>query len=172
MGTSEHSVTGLPTGTWRIDTGTSEMLFSARTFWGLMRVHGRFGEFDGELRIEGADASGTLALQTASLDTGNAKRDEHLRSVDFLDAERHPTITFTLDGAEAEHGHVHLHGTLALPHGPLPLTLHTDVVTSADGLELRAGTAISRTQAHLSAGPLGMIRDELILIADLHFRPE
>ena len=36
----------------------------------------------------------TLRIRTASIDTGNADRDAHLRSADFLDVENYPTITF------------------------------------------------------------------------------
>jgi len=60
-------------------------------------VRGQFGKFSGH--VEGdetkpADARIEATIQTASIDTANEKRDEHLRSPDFLDAAKFPTIIF------------------------------------------------------------------------------
>jgi polyisoprenoid-binding protein YceI len=120
--------------------------------------------------VDATTASGTLIIQTASLDTKNAKRDTHLRGTDFFDAEKHPTIVFTLAGAESAHGHVHLDGTLALPGGSVPLTLHTDAETG-DRLELHTGTEISRAAAGLTWNQAGMIKDTVLLIADVTLIP-
>jgi polyisoprenoid-binding protein YceI len=60
-------------------------------------VRGAFGDFSGEARLRPADPSSssvTLRIRTASIDTGNADRDAHLRSPDFLDVETYPEIVF------------------------------------------------------------------------------
>jgi polyisoprenoid-binding protein YceI len=58
-------------------------------------VKGRFNEISGTVVVDGnqiTDAKGTI--QTKSIDTGVAARDKHLRSPDFFDVEKFPTITF------------------------------------------------------------------------------
>lgn len=60
---------------------------------------GRFNQTSGKVMLDPASASGSIqiAIDTASIDTGLAKLEEHLRSEDFLDAARYPEITFTSD---------------------------------------------------------------------------
>lgn len=63
----------------------------------LSTVKGRFPEVGGELVLDEADptrSSVTASARTASVATGDAQRDAHLRSADFFDAERHPELTF------------------------------------------------------------------------------
>ncbi|MGK5496870.1 YceI family protein [Streptomyces sp. URMC 125] len=88
-----------PPGTWSIDPVHSSVGAVARHL-GISRVRGRFTEFGGHVRIaEDAGRSGVEAvIRAASIDTGNGVRDEHLRSADFLDAERHPWITYRSTG--------------------------------------------------------------------------
>ncbi|MDJ0894221.1 MAG: YceI family protein [Alphaproteobacteria bacterium] len=64
---------------------------------GFSTAHGRFGEFDGEARLDLDDPANSqleVTIETASVDTFFAKRDEHLRSADFFNVTAHPTMTF------------------------------------------------------------------------------
>jgi polyisoprenoid-binding protein YceI len=80
---------------WIIDPAHTVIGFSAKHL-ALTTVHGRFTKFEGELDIDdGANpttAGGRVEIDTASIDTGNADRDAHLRSPDFLDVENHPKM--------------------------------------------------------------------------------
>ena len=81
---------------WIIDPAHSTVGFSARHM-GLAKVRGQFNRFTGE--IEGdpksiAEAKGRFEVDLASVDTGNHDRDAHLRSADFFEVERFPTMTF------------------------------------------------------------------------------
>lgn len=81
--------------TYSIDTAHSNVGFKIRHL--VARVTGSFAEFDGTIKadFENLDASSVeFVIKTASIDTGNEKRDGHLRSADFFDAEKHPEITF------------------------------------------------------------------------------
>ena len=63
----------------------------------ITNVKGTFGEFDGAIEFDENDLTKTKAsgtIKVASIDTGNEKRDGHLKSGDFFDAEKHPDITF------------------------------------------------------------------------------
>jgi polyisoprenoid-binding protein YceI len=61
------------------------------------RVKGSFNDFTGTINFDGQnwkDASVTITARAASIDTDNEKRDNHLRSDDFLNAEKYPELTF------------------------------------------------------------------------------
>jgi polyisoprenoid-binding protein YceI len=82
--------------TWEIDPAHTAIQFSVRHMM-VSNVRGHFGKFTGY--VEGdetkpAEARIEATIETASIDTANQKRDEHLRSPDFLDAAKFPTITF------------------------------------------------------------------------------
>ena len=85
----------VPAGEWSIDAGHTNVVFTAR-YMMLTKVRGRFSSFEGTIHVgdeaEGSWAEGTI--QAASIDTNNPKRDDHLRSPDFLDVERFPTLSF------------------------------------------------------------------------------
>ncbi|MCJ0870755.1 YceI family protein [Streptomyces sp. AP-93] len=82
-------------GHWELDPGHSSIGFSARHI-GFARINGRFKTFAGAVRIAERmeDSSMHVIIDAASIDTGLRMRDDHLRSADFLDAARHPTVEF------------------------------------------------------------------------------
>jgi polyisoprenoid-binding protein YceI len=84
-----------PAGTWKLDTAHTSVEFVARHM--LTKVRGRFSGFDGTIVVgEGPqDSSVQATVQTATIESNQEMRDNHLRSADFLDAERFPTLTFT-----------------------------------------------------------------------------
>jgi polyisoprenoid-binding protein YceI len=69
--------TRLPTGTWQVDPVHSRIGFAAKHL-GIATVRGFFREFEGTLDLDERRAYGTV--KTASLDTNDERRDEHLRS--------------------------------------------------------------------------------------------
>jgi polyisoprenoid-binding protein YceI len=81
---------------WNIDTVHSGINFSVRHMV-VSKVRGRFTKYTGTLAIDDADlarSSVEATIDAASIDTGTAQRDTHLRSPDFLDVERFPEIRF------------------------------------------------------------------------------
>jgi polyisoprenoid-binding protein YceI len=92
------------TGTWAIDPAHSRIGFSARHAM-VATVHGSFGDAAGVLRLDGEDptrSSAEVTIQAASIDTGVADRDAHLRSADFLDVETFPTLVFRSTGVRPD----------------------------------------------------------------------
>lgn len=81
--------------TYKIDAGHSEATFQVRHL--ITKVRGRFAEFDGTVTFAPGDTAGSsveFTVQTKSIDTNQAQRDEHLRSADFFDVAKFPLLTF------------------------------------------------------------------------------
>jgi len=84
-----------PTQTFSIDLAHSDAAFQVRHL--LSKVRGRFTDFSGTVAFDAAQPEKStvqLTIQAASVDTGVAQRDEHLRSDDFFAARTFPTLTF------------------------------------------------------------------------------
>ena len=90
------SIHDLPAGTWTVDPAHSELGFVARHLM-VTKVRGKFTDFEGSVKVGDAitDSQVTAVAKLASVDTGSADRDTHLRSADFFDVENNPTMSFT-----------------------------------------------------------------------------
>lgn len=92
--------------TYKIDAVHSSVLFRAKHL-GVAYFYGRFNDFSGDITIDEADMSKSkveFEVKTASVDTANAKRDQHLRSQDFFSAKQFPVITFKSTKVNAKAG--------------------------------------------------------------------
>lgn len=81
---------------WNLDKSHSSILFSV-SHLGLSETVGQFNDFDVNVKADKADFSDVkfdVTIQTNSVDTNNEKRDGHLKSGDFFNVEKYPTITF------------------------------------------------------------------------------
>jgi polyisoprenoid-binding protein YceI len=99
MSTATATSTGTTT-TWTIDPAHSQIEFGVRHLM-ITTVKGRFAGVRGTVRLDDANPSAAdvdVTIDVASIDTREAQRDAHLRSGDFFDAERFPTITFAAQG--------------------------------------------------------------------------
>lgn len=81
--------------TYTIDAVHSSVGFNIRHF--VSKVPGKFNKFSGTIVVDRANLENSAVeatIDVASLDTENQKRDDHVRSADFFDAGKYPTITF------------------------------------------------------------------------------
>src|SRR5438034_784490 len=92
--------------TWKIDLSHSQVEFAVKHLM-ITTVRGRFADFAGTVVTEDADpihAEVEVSINVNSIDTREAQRDGHLKSADFFDAEKYPTITFKSKGVTEVRG--------------------------------------------------------------------
>ena len=120
-------------GTFTLDPSHSEIGFSARHAM-VTKVRGSFDEFEGTASTGAnlADAKIDVTIQAASVTTGNADRDGHVRSGDFFDVETYPTIRFASTGITAVGTDVlHVAGDLTIKDVTRPITIDFEFEGSA-----------------------------------------
>ena len=122
------SIPGYLSGTWAIDPVHSEVGFSVRHMM-VSKVRGKFTTFEGQL-VTGADplaSSVTATIDLTSIDTGNADRDNHVRSADFFDVDQNKTMTFRSTGVRADGADFVLDGELTLKGVTKPVSLRLEL---------------------------------------------
>jgi polyisoprenoid-binding protein YceI len=120
---------------FRIQPEASEISFRATSR--LMNAEGRFARFSGDVVVDPAalgEARVALAIDAASIDTGIDMRDNHLRSSDFLDVERFPTVAFQSVRVEAAGRRATVIGRLTLHGVTREITVPVDVQISSTAL--------------------------------------
>jgi polyisoprenoid-binding protein YceI len=93
---TEHGMVRVPAGVWTVDPAHSSAAFEVKHMM-ISTVRGHFREFDGRLDAAEDDPSHSRvegSAKAASIDTGDADRDAHLRSPEFFDVGRYPEIRF------------------------------------------------------------------------------
>jgi polyisoprenoid-binding protein YceI len=104
-------------GCYEIDAANSSIGFAAR-YAMVTTVRGTFGAFHADISFDGEVPDRSIVsvrVEAASLSTGQAQRDEHLRSPDFLDVATYPEITFESAGVQVHDGnHYRLSGELTI----------------------------------------------------------
>jgi polyisoprenoid-binding protein YceI len=117
----------------RIDPAHSALAFKATSR--VVNADGRFHRFAGEVSVDPSDpttARISMTVEAASIDTANAKRDTHLRSLDFFWVERHPTIVFESVRAGRDGVGVAVVGRLTVRGITREITVPTTVAVTAD----------------------------------------
>ena len=133
------------TGTWTIDPTHTRLGFVARHAM-VTKVRGSFTDFSGSLTLDGTNpaASGAqVTVQMASVDSGTADRDAHLKSPDFFNVEAFPTMTFTSTAVKQDGEEFVLIGDLTIKDVTRPVEIEVEldgIVTDPWG-NTRAGFA-------------------------------
>src|SRR3954451_23415478 len=155
--TTKDAAALISDGAWQLDPARSSVAFHVRHFYGLMTVKGEFADYEGTLDL-GATPAVELTLQASSLDTKRAKRDEHLRSQDFFDVERHPQVRFVSDRAELDGDTLRVQGELHAAGRQIPLQLDATVREIDGELEIEAVTEADHRELGMTWSPLGILR--------------
>jgi polyisoprenoid-binding protein YceI len=144
---------------WTVDPSRTSVEFEVGHVWGLHTVRGRFSSFDGAYVVGQADSEIELTIDAASVDTGCAARDKHLRSADFFDADRHPKMRFASTRITGVgRGRVLVTGELEAAGRRVPLAFDASVRLIDGDLELEATTTVDQSRFGMSDEPLRNVR--------------
>ena len=177
INTSPVSALPLAEGVWALDTNHTSVGFTIRRL-GLAKVRGHFSDVAAELVIGPTldDSHVTATVALASIDSGNADRDAHLRSAELLDVETRPTMSYRSTRVREAGSDWLLEGELTIGGITRPLTLAVEVgevVNHFDGTRhaaFEASGEIRRKEFGLEFGPLGaMLGDVVKIELDLEF---
>jgi polyisoprenoid-binding protein YceI len=138
-------------GTYELDVAHTAVEFVARHI--LTKVRGRFTEFSGTIEVaeRPEDSSVNVEIKTASIVSDTERRDDHLKSGDFLLIEEYPVITFTSTGVRRTGGtSFELDGDLTIRGVTRPVTLTGEFLGAGTGMDgktpLLAATARTTIQ--------------------------
>lgn len=153
---STTTTTEYPAGTWEIDTAHTSVGFTARHMM-ITKVRGSFAELSGTIRTaeDPAQSSVTATIQTASISTNEPTRDGHLKSPDFLDVEKYPTIEFASTAVRGAGDTYEVDGNLTIRGVTRPVTLNVEA--TGVGKDPWGGTRAGfEASAEISRSDFGM----------------
>ncbi len=126
---------------YKVDKVHSTVLFRIRHM-GVANFYGVFTDFSGEFTFDPEDyGAGEFGfeVQTASVDTRNADRDDHLRTADFFNSRQFPTISFTSTGVEHVEGDLYtLTGNLTLQGETRPVSAELEWMGTGKNVQGKA----------------------------------
>ena len=136
-------------GKYTIDTAHTHAQFSVRHMM-VSNVRGEFTDLSGEADMDDADIARSkinVTIKTASINSRDANRDQHLRSADFFDVAKFPTITFTSTKVTRTRLGCDVVGDLTIRGVTRPITLIvdelTDPITDPSGNVRRGAHAVT-----------------------------
>ncbi|MEV6697314.1 YceI family protein [Streptomyces sp. NPDC051453] len=137
----EHPVP--ESGTYEIDPAASSVNFRMRTVFGLFPVRGSFRITRGRIDVAGPVEKSTVDVRIGAdtFESGVARRDEHVRSADYLDVATHPEFAFRGDGVEVGSDGTVLTGELTV----LGVSRPVDVTVESVTVEGRRLTVVAST---------------------------
>lgn len=168
MNIQPSATSTLPDGTFQVDPAATTVTVTAKNF-GFKSVPATLAVDSGAITIvDGVITAVEVAVAAGSFATGNAKRDEHVRSADFLDAETHPQLVFRCGGVDPAGSGYRATGTVIVKGAESPLAVEiSDVKASASGGTFSAAATIDRKAIGVAKMPSLMIGRQLQLSVDV-----
>ena len=114
--------------TWEVDVAHSTVGFKVKHL-AVSNVRGNFTKFKGTVKLDDGNIEKStieVTIDTRSINTNNAKRDAHLRSPDFFDADKFPDMKFVSTGITKTRGGLSVAGNLTLHGVTKPVTLEVE----------------------------------------------
>jgi len=164
---------------WKLDAAHSKLGFSV-THMVVSDIEGAFTHFDATINAIGDDFSGssvTMTADVATVSTDQDRRDSHLKSADFFDAAKFPTITFASTSFKKTGANVYtVTGSLTM-HGvtkPIVLTatakMGTDMMSNKTLAGFKIEGSFKRTDFGIGANyPAAAIGDDITLVSSATF---
>jgi polyisoprenoid-binding protein YceI len=149
---------GALSGDWTLDPQKSEITLKSRTL-GALVVKGAFKTAAGSCTVSAVrGVRGIVSVGAASIDTGNKKRDDHLRSADFFDIANYPEITFTVEEVRPSGRGVTISGRLTVRDRTKNLSFDAKASVSEDReVWLDAEVLIDRADFGIMWNWLGLV---------------
>jgi polyisoprenoid-binding protein YceI len=172
-------------GVWNLIPDQSSVGFKIKNMWGLIGVKGQFTEFNGDGQLTGKGAVfGRLDINVASLRTGIGRRDKHLLSADFFDAERFPQISVVVTALQPKSGPssgpkngpksgkaADLRANFTIKGVTDPVPLPVTITELEDGSVRIAGeTQLERAQFDVGWNKFGMVSPTVTVSAQTIFK--
>ena len=148
-------------GKWGLSPDQTTVAFRSSSLWGLVKVKGRFTDVHGEATVDPSGTiTGRLDIDVASVSTGNAKRDTHLRSTDFFDADTHNHITFLATDVSVTGGsRLQISGELTIAGQSHPFSWEATVAElDGTGVTLTSTVVVDRSQWGIAWRKMGMTK--------------
>ncbi len=149
--------------TWKIDAAHSTVGFSVRHLV-ISTVRGQFSSFSGTIALDDADVTRSTVeatIDAASLGTQVPDRDKHLRSPDFFDVARYPTLSFRSTRIEKAGEALKVTGDLTLHGVTRPVTLDATMTPAVKGMMGESRRGFSAT-ARISRKEFGLAWNKLV----------
>ena len=158
------------------DTYTVDPVHSSISFVtshaGISYIHGRFNDYSGKFVVDKADpakSSFSLSIKIESVDTGNIKRDDHLRAPDYFNAKQFPNLTFQSTKVTKVEGGYELVGDLTIHGITKQVTLNlrggdkeVEFPKGVQRIGVQTMSAINRSEYDMKAG-LPNLGDEVLI---------
>jgi polyisoprenoid-binding protein YceI len=152
---SATQLTQIPSAVYNVDPAHSSVGFEVKHM-GIATVRGRFGAFEGTIDATGGSPVLKGTVDVATIDTGDANRDAHLKGPEFFDADQQPKISFNSTATEVgAAGDITLEGEITIKGVSKPIELTGEIAENGEdpwgneriGLEL--STTIDRREFDL-----------------------
>jgi polyisoprenoid-binding protein YceI len=148
---------------WNIDVVHSSVGFTVRHLL-VSKVHGAFTKWSGKFSFDEANPAAShveVSIDVASVNTRDEKRDAHLRSADFFDAEKFPQMTFASTAVERSGEHFKVTGDLAL-HGVVkPIVIEVEFAGRMTHPQMGERAGFS-ARAHLNRKDFGVTFNQVL----------
>lgn len=148
---------------YKLDTAHSSVVFNI-SHAGLSKTYGMFTQGGGSFSLDGSNSKFELSIKADSINTGNAKRDAHLKSPDFFNVKQFPEITLNSTAVKVDGDKYHVTADVTMLGKTKPVEF---VLTQMGEKDNKTGFdttfTINRSDWGLSYG-LGMIGDEVTLM--------
>lgn len=155
-------------GSWTLDASDSTISFAIKSLWGLMTERGGFDSVSGSAAVTAdGDVGGQLFVDAESVDTGKAKRDDHLRTADFFDVERFPQMSVRIDRVDlSSEARGTAHGQLTILGQTKPVDFEVRIERDGDVAVVSGELTIDRGAFGMSWRPMKMVAMDV----DVSFR--
>lgn len=143
-------------GSWTLVPEETSIVFRTKAMW-VLGVKGTARALEGRGAVApDGQVTGALVVDASSFDTGNKKRDAHLRTADFFETDQYPTIDFSLTNARPrEAGAVELTGDLTIHGQTRPIMLPAQVEAAGDSATVVAHTDLDRSDWGVTWAKMG-----------------